>query len=185
MKTDRKLPTTIENERLVEYLGLEFELCYLRGPGDAVWILADKIRRKDKIALEMLRIFNRFIRIGKALDRVNAVRPNASTESTDDSPTGKGSSGGSSNNAPYARCIGVRVRVKDHVASLHIRPGIEPRLLLDAPTLKGPTLLDPSFQVALDDPILDVLTAEPRGDAGGDRPRTRRKRLPPAGDGES
>jgi len=141
-----------KNDELVDYLGLEFELCYLKASGDAVWILADKVRRKDDIALEMLRIFNRFMRIGKSLDRLNERRPG---EDAGDSP---GNPRNSRNNAPYAHCIGVRVRVHEHVAALHVRVGIDPRVLADAPRLSSGALLDGNVQLQLDDPIVALLT---------------------------
>lgn len=142
-----------KNDELVDYLGLEFELCYLNASGDAFWILADKVRRRDEIALEMLRIFNRFMRIGKSLDRVNERRPPIANCREENSPSRT-----ARNNAPYAHCIGVRVRVHEHVAALHVRVGIDVRVIAGAPRLSSGALLDPNVQLQLDDPIVTLLT---------------------------
>lgn len=176
---------TIANERLVDFLGLQFELCYVKASGDAVWILADKIRRKDQIALEMLRIFNRFMRIGKSLDRINSKNGLAlagpdGTAKVDSNP------GNASNNAPYAHCIGVRIRVQEHIAAFHARPGFDPRILADAPRLSSGALLDANVQLQLDDPILSMLTT-PTGNAStkalpNASPSTQRPRRPKSAD---
>lgn len=144
---------TIANERLVDYLGLEFELCYRKASGEAVWILADKIRRTDEIALEMLRIFNRFMRIGKSLERDSARRSNQAPNEPDQSISNP-------NNAPYAHCIGVRIRCHEHVAAFHPRPGIDPGVLANAPRLMSSGLLDGDVPLRIDDPILELLTAK-------------------------
>lgn len=142
---------TIANERLIEYLGLELELCYWKSSGGAVWILADKIRRKDDIAVEMLRIFHRLTRIGKSLARVNEPRNNTQ-EPAEGAPNPS-----PGNNTPYAACIGVRIRIKDHIASMHLRPGIDPQIIANAPSLSSGMLLDPHFQLQIDDPIVQIL----------------------------
>jgi hypothetical protein len=152
---------TIANERLVDYLGLEFELCYLKSNGqDAVWILADKIRRKDDIAIEMLRLFHRWTRIAKSLDRVNDPSPPLQLPDRDgvtinDSPTK------SSHNGPYMGCIGVRIRIKEHIASCHVRPGIDVSLVAKAPRLSSGVLLSPNFDLSVDDPIVQLLAKVP------------------------
>lgn len=137
---------TVANERLIDYLGLELELCYWKTTGGTVWILADKIRRKDDIALEMLRIFHRLTRIGKSIARIDESGPETATPIT-------------SNNTPYAACIGVRVRVKDHVAGMHLRVGIDPELVVNAPSLSSGMLLDPNFELQVDDPIVQILAS--------------------------
>lgn len=142
---------TIANERLIEYLGLELELGYLKASGGAVWILADKIRRTDDIVVELLRICHRLTRIGKSLDRVNEPHHKAD---------GSGGTAGKTtgNNTPYAACIGVRVRVtKAHVLKMHLRAGIDPEILDNAPSLSAGMLLDPHFQLQIDDPIVQML----------------------------
>lgn len=146
---------TIANERLIEYLGLELELCYLKASGSAVWILADKIRRSDDIAVEMLRLFHRFTRIAKSIDRVNETRSKRGAQAADRANGESTSMPG--NNTPYAACIGVRVRVKEHVASLQLRPGIDPETVANAPSISSGMLLDPHFQLQVDDPIVQIL----------------------------
>lgn len=178
---------TIANERLVDYLGLEFELCYVKPSGEAVWILADKIRRKDVIALEMLRIFNRFMRIGKSLDRVNERRGKKKLElpGRDDNASVESSPGNPSNNAPYAHCIGVRIRVQEHIAAFHVRPGFDPKVLTDAPRLSSGALLDANVQLQLDDPILSMLTTasnESTKSLPSNSPSTQRPRRPKSND---
>jgi hypothetical protein len=148
---------TIANERLVEYLGLELELCYVIASGEFVWILADKIRRKDQIAVEMLRIFNRFMRIGKSLDAVNK-RPPPSLDGTSEASPATTTRG---TNVPYARCIGVRVRLHDHVADVRLRSGVDAAQLANARRLSSGSLLDANLQLTLDDPILELLSKQP------------------------
>jgi hypothetical protein len=170
---------TIDNERLIAYLGLEFELCYLRTPTEAVWIVADKIRRKDRIALEMLRIVNRFMRIAKAWDKFHDRQqhpPNVDAQTR-------------ANNAPYARCIAVRIRVhEEHQMALRLRVGIDPDVVRNATRLETSALLDPHFELTGDDPVLGMLGMSPTPQASEPpelparsvRPRTRSK--PPTSD---
>jgi hypothetical protein len=172
---------TNANERLVDYLGLIFELCYLKPSGDAIWILTDKIRREDEIALEMIRIFNRFFRVGKSLDRAKKV---LKLPGRDDGPPDPRPSN-PSNNAPYAHCIGVRIRIKEHIASLHIRPGFEIVASPDAPRLSSGALLDANIQLQLDDPSLSILTTPACNISTKPSPsesRSRRSRRPKSGD---
>lgn len=142
---------TIPNEALVEYLGLELELCYANPAGGAVWIVADKIRRSDDIAREMLRLFHRFTRIGMSLDRVNSRGRKKASDLEDDS------SSNPANNAPYAMCLGTRIRIKDHIASMHLRAGIDPNVVANAPKIPSNSLLDPRFQIQATDPIVQIL----------------------------
>lgn len=135
---------TTDNERLVDYLGLTFELCYLQDSRNATWVLADKIRRKDDVALEILRIFNRFVRVRKSLDKAKQRRKDVSeVHDGDDAPNIKL---GPSNNAPYADCIGVRIRIQKHVAAFHVRPGSDPKILDQATQLASSILLDANVQ---------------------------------------
>jgi hypothetical protein len=152
---------TIANERLIDYLGLEFELCYLKSTGDAVWILADKIRRKDDIAMEMLRLFHRWTRIAKSLDRVNDPPPTLQLPDREDGVTISDSPAKSGHNGPYMGCIGVRIRIKEHIASFHIRPGIDVSLVEKAPRLSSGVLLSPNFDLSVDDPIVQLLAKAP------------------------
>jgi hypothetical protein len=173
---------TTDNERLVEFLGLEFELCYVRPSGEAVWILADKIRRTDEFAAEILRIFNRFMRIRKSLDRAKKgiELPGRDDANVESSP------GKASNNTPYAACIGVRIRVQEHTADLHVRPGFDPKLLTNAPRLSSGVLLEGNIQLQLDVPILTVLatpTNKPSTKSvPSEFPSTQRPRRPKSGE---
>lgn len=139
---------TIENERLVEYLGLELELCYQSPDGKLFWVLVDRIRRRDEIAREMLRLFNRFTRIGKSFSRISNDVHNV---------------------APYSRCVAVRMRARDMTCGVHVRTGVSPASVTAAPRYESEILLNPTLDLGLSDPILQVLTLDVQSVTGATR----------------
>ena len=144
----------IGNERLIDYLGLELELCYEAPDGRYYWVLVDRIRRPDDIAREMLRVFSRFTRIGKTLARNEAM--SISTAS----------------HAPYARCMAVRVRVHEMTCSTALRIGCDSQRAFAAPRLAAPQgLLDATLGLGLSDPILEMFASTEPQETGAARAR--------------
>lgn len=144
---------TIENERLVDYLGLELELCYLAPDGRYFWIVVDRIRRVDDIAREMLRLFNRFTRIGKSFERIRRSEPGSSI----------------ADRRPYAACVAVRMRSHERTASCHIRIDADVRSVSEAPRYAAGAMLPPNLELGLSDPILQVLTLDAQTRTGTTR----------------
>lgn len=160
---------TVDNSKLVAYLALELEVCYVAPEGRCFWVAIDRVHKRDSIALEMLRLFNRFTRIGKSfVQRAPAPPKRGSVRRLPDGAgvVGNMSSDDPSKASPYARCIAVRIRVKDMHAGMAIRPGVDPQLVLVAPVIDAKGYLDPNLPVTASDPIVQMLARTKSDDSG-------------------